>query len=97
MPTMKEKVAKNYEDYPLEERTHTVNLELEGEDYTRIEQCAKDNDISMEELIFMALIEKLNNRYYPFSDHDPGFTKEDEPFLDDYDYDQGPFQIDEDD
>jgi len=84
MLTMKEKVAKNYENYPLEERNHTVELEIEEDDYAKIEQCAKDNNISIEEFIFMALLERLDNE----NNYDDG------PFSNNYDYSHNPFQVD---
>ena len=77
MTTMKEKVAKNYKDYPLNKRDNTIDLEIEEDDYAKIEQCAKDNNISIEEFIFMALLERLDNENnYDYS-HNPFQVDED--------------------
>jgi len=59
MTTIKERIAKNYIDYPLNKRTSTMILDFEEKYYIKIEQFAKDNNISMEEFIFMALIDGL--------------------------------------
>jgi len=70
MLTIKEKVAKNYIDYPLNERKTTIDLELEGENLTKIEQCAIDNEVSLEEFIFMTLLEKLEENKLSIDDTD---------------------------
>ena len=66
--TIKEKVAKNYENRPLNERNETIELEIGSKDYIKIAKYAKTNGINTKELIFMMIVDKIDK---------------DEPFLDD--------------
>ena len=60
MLSIKEKVAKNYEDHPISERNEIIEIELKEEDHAKIKQLAKSHDISVEEYIFMLLVDKLD-------------------------------------
>ena len=60
MLSIKEKVAKNYEDHPLSKRNIIIEVGLEEEEYTKTEQLAFKNDVSIEEYVFMLLVDKLN-------------------------------------
>jgi len=70
MLSIKEQVAKNYKDYPLNERNKTIDIELEEKDYKKLKQLAKNNDISLEEYIFMALTERLNENIFTLTNDD---------------------------
>ena len=58
--TMKEKVAKNYENRPLNERNETIELEIGSKDYIKIAKYAKTNGINTKELIFMMIVDKID-------------------------------------
>ena len=62
MMTIKERVDKNYEDHPINKRDEIIELEIESKDYIKIAKYAKTNGISTKELIFMMIIEKMDER-----------------------------------
>ena len=63
MPTMKERVVQNYEDHPLNKRNELIELEIGDEEYIKIAKYAKNKSISTKELIFMMIIDKINETW----------------------------------
>ena len=59
--TVKEKVDLLNDEYPMEGRSEVIDLEIEDDTYAELEKMAEENDVTVEDLLFLIVVEHVEN------------------------------------
>ncbi len=59
MPEIKERIRILNNVFPIQDRIHTVELDLEDHVYDYLQKTAMSNDVTIEDVAFMIVVESI--------------------------------------